>query len=153
MGDTKSYRELYDEVATLRGEMDDLTKRLRVACEQRDTWRAMHHEVEAERDRLQRSAERDALRLHFGDLIESAKPIRDRLVAAVESMEWVKYDDEELAFILALDALGGETFARPESALRSAATRVVQLIGHGADGLVVGEAIAEMRRVLDGGGQ
>jgi hypothetical protein len=39
------------------------------------------------------------------------------------------------------------------AALESAATRVVQLVTHGADGLVVGEAIAEMRRVLDGGGQ
>jgi len=35
-------------------------------------------------------------------------------------------------------------------ALHAAASRVVQLVTHGADGLVVGEAIAEMRRVLDG---
>lgn len=35
--------------------------------------------------------------------------------------------------------------------IHAAATRVVQLVDHGADTLAVGGAIAELRRVLDGG--
>jgi chromosome segregation ATPase len=62
----QSYRDTYEEVATLRQEMadaeadvrrlvDDLAeanRRLEKTREQRDTWRTMHHEVEAQRDKL-----------------------------------------------------------------------------------------------------
>lgn len=38
-------------------------------------------------------------------------------------------------------------------ALRLAATHLVQLVDHGADGVAIGGAIPALRRALDGGGQ
>jgi hypothetical protein len=78
---TTTYRDLYDEVATLRQELD----RSEAAC-------------------ASAMAEAEALR---GDVV----------------------------------------------ALRRAADRVVQLVDHGAGEFVVGAAIAELRRALDGGGR
>jgi len=97
----ESYRELYDELATVRQEMA---------------------EAKAERDAA--IADRERL-IHHGITEDYVHGLRDQLAEV----------------------------SAERDAIRHAATRVMQLVTHGADGLVVGEAIAEMRRVLDGGGQ
>ena len=52
----EAWRKHVDEIETLRQELDDHKARLRTACEQRDTWRTMHHEVEQQRDALRTAA-------------------------------------------------------------------------------------------------
>ena len=110
--------------------------RLIDARENRDRWRRMHHEVEAERDRL----------INHGITEDYVHGLRDQLAE-------VTAERDKLRSALVVANRDTERRGADRDAIRQAATRVVQLVTHGADGLVVGEAIAELRRVLDGGGQ
>jgi len=192
----QSYRDLYDEVATLRGEMDAANQRilnLRArkdrACEQRDMWRVMHHEVEVERDLAIGRWQGLVKELDIHDEWEPFIEPPERRVAAyvknairdaeaqrgkqkhlVREVEFWKEQRDLAANVAAGIADLDEVAPALRQVLRTererrkrsedendrlayAATRVVQLVTHGADGLVVGGAIAEMRRVLDGGGK
>jgi hypothetical protein len=128
-------RGLYDEVAaTLRQEMAEAEARgYRRAID--ELLKVPSHETHVAADWLE--AQRDGREPEFGhtDCAEL-----DSMLKATQQMV-VRSDRAVIDAEAKLDRLS------------QAATRVVQLVTHGTDGLVVGGAVAEMRRVLDGGGQ
>jgi hypothetical protein len=119
----ESYRDLYEELAMLRQEMAEAR------------------------------AERDAATARWQCLVDELS-IHDEWEPFIEPPErrvaaYIRNANREAE---AQRAKQAHLFAS-RARLIQAATRVVQLVTHGADSLVVGEAIAAMRRVLDGGGE
>jgi hypothetical protein len=110
---------------------------------ERPSYRDLYDEVAALRQELaEASAERDRYRQHSVSLNTVGYLLADALAGHAGDEQYVGSPEAQAKRVIA-----------ERDAIREAATRVVQLVTHGADGLVVGEAIAEMRRVLDGGGR
>jgi len=137
MPERPSYRDLYDEVATLRQENEELRAAL-------DRWL---------------NDDGDPLRID-ADLLNFARARSCPTCFSIgvrrdncQDLWHVDVRDVVSAPLISADEVASPQPGGKESEVRQAATRVVQLVTHGADGLVVGEAIAEMRRVLDGGGE
>jgi chromosome segregation ATPase len=156
-----SYRDLYDEVATLRqemaaaeadvrrlvGQLAEANGRLIEAREHRDRWRRMHHEVEVERGKLAAKVDYLDREVRFW---KEQRDLAANVAAGIADLDEVA---PALRKVLRTERERRKRSEDENDRLAYAATRVVQLVTHGADGLVVGEAIAAMRRVLDGGGQ
>lgn len=124
---SQSLRDAQDEIEALRQELAEakrLTSELDKALDR-------EHVIEKQ---------------HLSDLVDAQRGLEHcrRLLA-----EHADCTEPECVAEIAL-ALAGETSS--DDRLREAATRVVQLVDHGADSLAVGGAIAELRRVLDGAG-
>jgi len=119
----KSYRDLYEELATLRQEMAEAKAELA-----RSMRRVGEHDEPCPFD-------------NPAPTWQGGKCVKPR----GHETHWNGQGDVWRVCI--------EELVAERDAQRDAMLRVVQLVTHGADGLVVGEAIAEMRRVLDGGGK
>jgi len=167
-----SYRDLYDEVATLRQEVTALNadreweakranEAARLSADARDQAEDLRRQIEGlneqvaivEGDRTNNDRWAVNLVARFDLDPPGVKDPYDAIARGLR--EWRQHVLDAEAKLEAMVRTRAEAkAARAErDALRQAATRVVQLVTHGAGELVVGEAIAEMRRVLDGGGQ